>query len=210
MSDYIESLKWRYATKKYDPTRKVSADDLEKLKQAVQLSVSSMGLQPYRIFIISDPEVRAKLAPAAYNQDGITNASHVFVFAYEANVGEEQIEAYLNNIAAERGIARDDLKGMEDMLYGTVNRMDEDAKNNWAAKQAYIALSSLINAAATLRIDATPMEGFDPAAVNQVLSLADRGLGVAAIATVGYRHEDDRFQHFKKVRKPDSQLFINL
>ncbi len=210
MSDYIESLKWRYATKKYDPSRKVSADDLEKLKQAVQLSVSSMGLQPYRILVISDPELRAKLAPAAYNQDGITNASHLFVFAYELNVGDSHIGAYIDNIAAQREIARADLKGFEDMVSGFVGRMTEAEKNNWAAKQTYLALSSLINAAATLRIDATPMEGFDPAAVNEVLSLNEKGLGVAAIAAVGYRHADDQFQHLKKVRKPHDELFIHI
>lgn len=210
MTDYIESLNWRYATKKYDASRKISEGDLEKLKQAVQLSVSSMGLQPYKVLVISDPEVRAKLAPAAYNQDGITNASHVFVFAAEQNLDKKHVDAYLDNIVAVRGVSREDLKGFEDMLNGSINGRDNAANNEWAARQAYIALSSLVNAAATLKIDATPMEGFNPEAVNEVLGLTEKGLSVSAIVTVGYRHPEDPFQHMKKVRKPEGELFINI
>ncbi|WP_159800855.1 NAD(P)H-dependent oxidoreductase [Flavobacterium sp. MK4S-17] len=206
----LESLKWRYAVKKYDAGKKISENDLETLKEAVQLSVSSMGLQPYKVLVIEDEETRKKLAPVAYNQNGITDASHVFIFANIVNVGEKEIEEYLNNIAETRGVSRNDLKGFEDMLYGAINGMDEQAKQSWTAKQTYIALSTLINTAAEMQIDATPMEGFDAEGVNQVLGLDKLGLNAAVMATVGYRHKEDDFQHLKKVRKPKEKLFINI
>ena len=210
MSDLLNSLKWRYATKKYDATRKVSEADLATIKEAVRLSVSSMGLQPYKILVIENPEIREKLKAAAYNQTPITEASQLFVFANEVNVGEKQIEGYLSNIAQERQIPKESLQGFSDMLYGTINGFSEEGRNTWTAKQTYIALSTLIAAAATLQIDATPMEGFNAAQFNEILGLDQLGLNAAVIATIGYRHEEDATQHFKKVRKSHDDLFITL
>ncbi|WP_330442125.1 NAD(P)H-dependent oxidoreductase [Flavobacterium sp. C4GT6] len=210
MENYIESLNWRYATKKYDPTKKVSAQDLETLKEAVQLSVSSMGLQPYKVLIIENPEVRQKLKAAGYNQDGITESSQLFVFAYEKNVSENHVEAYMDNISKVREVEKDSLKPFEDMVNGFINNQTEEGKNEWAAKQAYIALSTLINTAALLKIDATPMEGFNAQQFDEILGLDKLGLSTAVIAAVGYRHEEDGFQHFKKVRKPQNELFITI
>ncbi|AWG26782.1 NAD(P)H-dependent oxidoreductase [Flavobacterium kingsejongi] len=210
MSDLLNSLKWRYATKKYDATRKVSEADLATIKEAIRLSVSSMGLQPYKIMVIENPEIREKLKAAAYNQTPITEASQLFVFANEVNVGEKQIEGYLTNIAQERQIPKESLQGFSDMLYGAINGFSEEGRNTWTAKQTYIALSTLIAATATLQIDATPMEGFNAAQFNEILGLDQLGLNAAVIATIGYRHEEDATQHFKKVRKSHDDLFITL
>lgn len=210
MENYIESLNWRYATKKYDPSKKVSAQDLETLKEAVQLSVSSMGLQPYKVLIIENPEVRQKLKAAGYNQDGITESSQLFVFAYEKNVSEKHVDAYMNNISKVREIEKESLKPFEDTINGFINNQTEEGKNAWAAKQAYIALSTLINTAALLKIDATPMEGFNAQQFDEILGLDKLDLSTAVIAAVGYRHEEDGFQHFKKVRKPQNELFITI
>ena len=210
MENYIESLNWRYATKKYDPTKKVSAQDLETLKEAVQLSVSYMGLQPYKVLIIENPEVRQKLKAAGYNQDGITESSQLFVFAYEKNVSENHVDAYMDNISKVREVEKESLKPFEDMVNGFINNQTEEGKNEWAAKQAYIALSTLINTAALLKIDATPMEGFNAQQFDEILGLDKLGLSTAVIAAVGYRHEEDGFQHFKKVRKPQNELFITI
>ncbi|WP_417355560.1 NAD(P)H-dependent oxidoreductase [Flavobacterium sp.] len=210
MENYIESLNWRYATKKYDPTKKVSAQDLETLKEAVQLSVSSMGLQPYKVLIIENPEVRQNLKAAGYNQDGITESSQLFVFAYEKNVSENHVDAYMDNISKVREVEKESLKPFEDMVNGFINNQTEEGKNEWAAKQAYIALSTLINTAALLKIDATPMEGFNAQQFDEILGLDKLGLSTAVIAAVGYRHEEDGFQHFKKVRKPKNELFITI
>lgn len=212
MTDYIESLNWRYAVKKYDPTRKVSDLDIEKLKEAVQLSVSSMGLQPYKVIIVEDQAVKEKLADAfsGNNKNLAVAASHIFIFANEVNVNEAHIDSYIENIAETRGIAKEDVSGFEASIKGYISSLTEEQKNNWTAKQAYIAMSGLINAAAVLRIDTTPMEGFNAAGVNEILKLEEKGLNAAVIATVGYRADDDASQNLKKVRKPENELFITI
>lgn len=212
MTDYIESLNWRYAVKKYDPTRKVSDIDIEKLKEAVQLSVSSMGLQPYKVIIVEDKDVKEKLADAfsGNNKNLAVAASHIFIFANEVNVNEAHIDSYIENIAETRGIAKEDVSGFEASMKGYISSLTEEQKNNWTAKQAYIAMSGLINAAAVLRIDTTPMEGFNAAGVNEILKLEEKGLNAAVIATVGYRADDDASQNLKKVRKPENELFITI
>ena len=210
MSEILNSLNWRYATKKYDASKKVSAEDLNTLKEATKLSVSSMGLQPYKILVIENPELREKLKGAAYGQTPITDASQLFVFAIEKNVGDLQIEKYMQNISDTRGIPVESLDGFSGMIKGFVSGLDENGRDNWAKKQAYLALSTLINTASFLKIDATPMEGFSADQFDEILGLDKLGLTTAVIAVVGYRHEEDASQHYKKVRKSNEELFINL
>ncbi len=206
-----ETLNWRYAVKKYDPAKKVSDADLETLKNAIRLSASSMGMQPYRVLIITDPEVKAKLAEVSYNnKNSIIDASHVIVFANMVNVGSADVDAFIQNIADVREIPLESLAGYAGMAKGFISSKEADALNTWTSKQTYIALANLLNAAAELRIDTTPMEGFDPQAYNTILGLDAQNLNAAVVATIGYRHEEDSFQHLKKVRKPASELFINL
>jgi len=169
-----------------------------------------MRLKPYKVLIIENPEVRQNLKAAGYNQDGITESSQLFVFAYEKNVSENHVDAYMDNISKVREVEKESLKPFEDMVNGFINNQTEEGKNEWAAKQAYIALSTLINTAALLKIDATPMEGFNAQQFDEILGLDKLGLSTAVIAAVGYRHEEDGFQHFKKVRKPKNELFITI
>lgn len=206
----LESLNWRYATKKYNPERKVSDQDLETLKEAIKLSVSSMGLQPYKVIFVENPELREQLKAAAFNQSAITDASHLIVFANEVNVGDPHIDAYLQNIAQTREISVGDLQGFSNSMKGFVGSLSPEANADWSRRQAYIALSTLINTAAMLKIDATPMEGFNAEKFNKILKINELGLNTAVIATIGYRHKDDATQHLKKVRKPNSELFINF
>lgn len=210
MSEILNSLNWRYATKKYDASKKVSAEDLNTLKEATKLSVSSMGLQPYKILVIENPELREKLKGAAYGQAPITDASQLFVFAIEKNAGDQQIEKYMQNISETRGIPTESLDGFSGMIKGFLSGLDENGRDNWSKKQAYLALSTLINTASLLKIDATPMEGFSPEQFDEILGLDKLGLSTAVIAVVGYRHEEDATQHYKKVRKSNEELFINL
>lgn len=210
MTELLNSLNWRYATKKYDASKKVSAEDLNTLKEATKLSVSAYGLQPYKILIVENPELRAKLQAAAYGQSAITEASQLFIFAIEKNVGEDQIAKYMQNISETRGIPVEGLEGYSGMINGFVGSLDENGRDNWAKKQAYLALSTLINTASFLKIDATPMEGFSAEQFDEILDLDKLGLSTAVIAAVGYRHEEDATQHFKKVRKSNEELFINL
>ena len=210
MSDFITNANWRYATKKFDTAKKVSAEDLETLKEAVRLSASSYGLQPYKVFIIDNPEIRAQLQPAAWGQSQIVDASQLIVFANITNFGEAEIDAYFQNLIETRRIPMEAVQGYADFMKSKVTTLPEDVRNTWTAKQTYIALSNLLNAAAGLHIDVTPMEGFEPEKFNEILGLDKLGLNASVIAAIGYRHEEDDTQHYVKVRKSNEELFINL
>jgi nitroreductase len=210
MSDFIKNANWRYATKKFDTTKKVSKEDLETLKEAIRLSASSFGLQPYRILIIENPELRAKLQPAAWGQSQIVDASQLIVFANITNFGETEIDASIANTTKTRGLTADALKGYGDFMKSKIVTLPEDVRNTWASKQTYLALGNLMNAASELKIDVTPMEGFEPAQVNEILGLGKLGLNATLLATIGYRDKEDATQHYAKVRKSNEELFINL
>lgn len=212
MTNYIESQKWRYAVKKYDAAKKVSAQDLALLKEAVQLSVSSVGLQPYKVIIAESQDVKEQLAAGASgnNANLFKDASHIFIFANEINVGTAQVDKYMATVSALRGVPTEAVAGFGDYIKGFLGSLTEEQKNIWTAKQTYIALANLIHAAPLLNIDATPMEGFDAAKINDILGLNEKGLNASLIATIGYRHEEDAQQHAKKVRKPQEELFITL
>ncbi|MFH7017644.1 NAD(P)H-dependent oxidoreductase [Flavobacterium sp. FlaQc-47] len=210
MSTLLENLNWRYATKKFDGTKKISSEDLNTLKEAVRLAASSYGLQPYKVVIVENPEIREQLKAAAYGQTQITDASQLFIFANDLNAGPESVAAYIKNISETRGVPTEALGGFADMMNGVISNLSQDAKNIWTAKQTYIALGTLLAAAAELKIDATPMEGFNPAAFNEILGFDKLGLNASVIATVGYRHDEDESQHHKKVRKSHEELFITI
>ncbi|MFH6999818.1 NAD(P)H-dependent oxidoreductase [Flavobacterium sp. FlaQc-57] len=210
MSTLLDNLNWRYATKKFDATKKISTEDLNTLKEAVRLSASSYGLQPFKVILVENPEIREQLKAAAWGQTQITDASHLFVFANDLNAGAESVDAYIKNISETRGVPTEALAGFSDMMKGTIANLSQEAKDIWTAKQTYIALGTLLSAAAELKIDATPMEGFSPASFNEILGLDKLGLNAAVIATVGYRHDEDDAQHYKKVRKSQEELFITI
>jgi nitroreductase len=210
MIKFLENQNWRYATKKFDATKKISSEDLNILKEAIRLSSSSYGLQPYKVIIVENPELRAKIQPAAWGQSQIVEASHLIVFANETQLEEEDIDNYITNISATRGIPVDSLAGYSDFMKSKILTLPQDSKNIWTAKQTYLALGNLLNAAAELKIDVTPMEGFVPEQVNEILGLEKLGLNTSLIATLGYRHEEDATQHYKKVRKSHEELFITL
>ncbi|WP_264530969.1 NAD(P)H-dependent oxidoreductase [Flavobacterium sp. N502540] len=210
MSTLLDNLNWRYATKKFDATKKISSQDLNTLKEAVRLSASSYGLQPYKVIIVENPEIREKLKAAAYGQTQITDASQIFIFANDLNLGADSVDAYINTISETRGVPADALGGFSDMMKGTISNLSVEAKNIWTAKQTYIALGTLLSAASELKIDATPMEGFNAAAFNEILGFDKLGLNTSVIATVGYRHDEDETQHYKKVRKSHENLFITI
>lgn len=210
MSTFLEQQNWRYATKKFDATKKISNEDLNTIKEAIRLSSSSYGLQPYKVIIVENPELRAKIQPAAWGQSQIVEASHLIIFANQTQLNEQDIDNYVTNISATRNIPVEALEGYGSFMKSKILTLSEDAKNTWTAKQTYLALGNLLNAAAELKIDVTPMEGFAPEQVNEVLGLEKLGLNTSLIATLGYRHEADDTQHYKKVRKSEQELFITL
>ncbi|MFA9190649.1 NAD(P)H-dependent oxidoreductase [Flavobacterium sp. FZUC8N2.13] len=210
MSTFLENQNWRYATKKFDATKKISNEDLNTIKEAIRLSSSSYGLQPYKVIIVENPELRAKIQPAAWGQSQIVEASHLIIFANEIQLKEQDIDNYVINISATRNIPVEALSGYADFMKSKILTLPEETKNVWTAKQTYLALENLLNAAAELKIDVTPMEGFIPEQVNEILGLEKLGLNTSLIATLGYRHEADDTQHYKKVRKSEQELFITL
>lgn len=210
MSDFIKNQNWRYATKKYDASLKISAENLDFLKEAIRLSTSSYGLQPYTVIIVENLAIRAKLLPHAWNQSQIVDASHLFIFANKTHFGSADIDSYLDNTSKTRNIPIEKLSGYGDFMKNVINPLADDAKNNWTAKQAYLALANLINAAAELKIDVTPMEGYDAEKFNDILGLNRLNLNAAVVATVGYRSTEDNTQHLAKVRKSNEDLFITI
>lgn len=210
MRTFIENQNWRYATKKFNSEKKISNSDLEILKEAIQLSSSSYGLQPYKVLIIENEEIRKQLQPASWGQSQITDASHLFVFASVTNVDAEYITRYAENMAKTRNIPFDSVKGYADFMIGNIASLTPEKQIIWAQKQAYLALGNLLNAAAELKIDVTPMEGFLPEQYNEILGLKEKGLHATLVATIGYRHEEDETQHYAKVRKPITELFETI
>ena len=201
MSKIIEDLNWRYATKKFDPTKKISDADIETIKESLRLVPTSYGLQPLKYIFIDSPELRKKLTPASYGQSQIEDASHLVVLCSMIDVKEEDVDNYMQNIIDERNVSAESLEPYSNTIKGSLNNMNGQDLANWTGKQAYIALGQLLHTCASLRIDATPMEGFDPKAYDEVLNLADSNLRATLVCTMGYRHEEDPVQYWKKVRK---------
>ncbi len=202
----LEQLNWRYATKSYDKTKKVSAEDWETLETALTLAPSSFGLQPYKFIVITDPELREKLKPAAWGQPQITDASHLVVFTYKKTLTDADIEHFVDRIVEVRGVPRETLTDYENIIKGSAKQaVDGGYIETWNSRQAYIALGFLLQTAALLNIDATPMEGFDAAQFNEILGLTD--YSAVALAAVGYRDaENDWLASLQKVRFPKDEL----
>jgi len=206
----LDKLNWRYATKKFDETKKVSQEQLNTLLTAIQLSPSSAGLQAYRVIVVSDPKVKEQLREAAYGQQQLTTSSHVLVFAAETGLDSEYVKTYIDRIAEIRGVDRANLEVFESNINNNVSKMDDETKTAWNKKQSYIALGVLVSAAADLGIDACGMEGFDAAKFDEILGLKEKGLTTAVIAPIGFRAEDDHFSKAAKVRRPLEELFIHI
>tara|TARA_R110002096_G_scaffold167437_4_gene337437 strand:- start:6122 stop:6754 length:633 start_codon:yes stop_codon:yes gene_type:complete len=198
-----ERLNWRYATKKMDPSKKLPQDKLDSIVEAARLAPTSSGLQPFEVIVVKNPEIRARLRDAAFDQAQLTDAGAVLVFAAWDNYTEARIDAVLANTAAERGGLTDMLKGYFGRLKDSYLPRDAEVNHQHAARQAYIALGLALTAAAFEEVDSTPMEGFDPAKFDEILGLADRGLRSVAVMAVGYRaDEGDWLLGQKKVRRP--------
>ena len=203
----LETRTWRYATKKFDTTKKISDADFEMVLEAIRLSASSYGLQPYHILVVNDAETREKLKPVSWGQSQITDASHLIVFANQSDFGGELVDAYLQNLSETRNVPLEGLKGYGDFAKSKLVDLPQDVKNNWTAKQVYIALGNALQAAAELKIDSTPMEGFEAEQYDEILGLKAKGLTSTVVLALGYRSDDDDTQHLAKVRKSTNELF---
>jgi nitroreductase len=209
-ADVLAQLQWRYATKKFDPTKKIAPDLWAQLELAAIHAPSSYGLQPWKFVVVTDPAVRAQLLPVSWNQPQITDASHLIVFAAKNPPTAADVDAYVAHIAQVRGAALQSLDGYKQMMLGSLGRMDAAAAHRWAARQTYIALGVFLSAAAMLGVDACPMEGFQADKYDEILGLKEKGLGSVVIATAGYRSADDTNAALAKVRFPADEVVIRV
>lgn len=203
--DIIEKLNWRYATKKFDSTKQLTDDDMSKVKEIIQLSPASYGLQPYKVLIVTDNDKRNLLKEVSYGQPQITDSSAVLVFVKNKVVNETDVDNFVQNIVDTRGVTKEMLSEYEGMMKYAVNSMDEQTKGLWVEKQIYLALGNLLTSLSVIGIDACPMEGFDRAKYNEILGLTDTESVV--VCSIGYRDDSDDFQNYKKVRKSQTELF---
>lgn len=208
--NFIESLQWRYATKRMNG-QQIPAEKLNNILDAVQLAPSSFGLTPYNVIVVQDPAMKEKLAPNCYNQPQIKESSAILIFAAWKNINESHVDTYINEIAATRGIPAEALSDFANVMKGKINNSSAEDLHIWAAKQTYIALGFGLAAAAVEEIDSTPMEGFNPAGVNEVLGLEEKGLSAVCILALGYRDApQDYLANAKKVRRDKEKLFIKF
>lgn len=205
----LDKLNWRYATKVFDPSRKVSENDLNFLKEAIRLSVSSYGLQMYKVLIVENPEIRKALRKASWDQAQITDASHLFVFCNYTRNHDQLVDDYIQLVIDTQ--MTENIQGLKkygESIKSSIANMTTEARKSWAEKQTYLALNNLIVACADRQIDSCPMEGFDEPEYNRLLGLDEMGLNASVIAPVGYRSNRDKTQGRKKVRKPIKELFL--
>lgn len=205
--ELLQALEWRYATKVFDATRKLSAETWETLQKTLILSPSSYGLQPYHFLIVKDPAKRAEMVPHSWGQKQVVDASHFVVFAARTTLSRGDVEKFIELTAQQRGIPANALKGYRDMMIGDLVEGPRSAMvQQWGTCQAYIALGNLLTSAALLGVDACPMEGFVPAEYNRILGLAGSGYTAVVACALGYRAADDKYAGLKKVRFDASEL----
>lgn len=194
-------MNWRYACKKFDPTKKIREADWNILTETLRLSASSYGLQPWKFIVVQNPELRKQLVPLSWGQSPVTDASHFIVLTYKEKMDEAHIKKHIEQIAQTRGIDASVLEGFKStMLSDLVHGTRAAVINWWAQRQTYIAMGSFLTTAALMEIDALPMEGIEPEAYDKALGLDGSGFKTVAAIACGYRAADDKFQHAKKVR----------
>ncbi len=202
MSDLIQKLQWRYAAKKMNPAKSVPQDKLDRILEAIRLTATSSGLQPYEVFVVTNKEVREKIKPIAWNQEQITDGSHLLVFAAWDNYTADRINMMFDLVNEQRGFKNEGWENYRQMLLSMYPQRDAEVNYQHAARQAYIGLGTALIAAAEEQVDATPMEGFDPKALDEILGLKALGLRSVVILPLGYRAEDgDWLVKLQKVRR---------
>lgn len=202
------ALSWRYATKKYDNTKKLTLEQFDIILEALRMAPSSTGLQPWGFVDVQNPEIRLKLKEAAWGQTQITDADHIIVLCSAYNLGEKNVDEYIASVAETRGQTVDALKGYKDMIMSNIVGKTPEQIETWSAKQVYIALGMALLSAGLLEVDATPMEGFDKVKFNEILGLPAKGLSAQVLLAVGFRSADDATANYKKVRFPREKVVL--
>lgn len=195
----LESLRDRYAVKRFDPSQPVSPQAWEALESALVLAPSSFGLQPWKFFVVDDPEVRARLKPASWGQGQVTDADKLVVFGARKDFGPADVERFVTRMAEVRGVPASSLDGYKQMMLGALARPRAEVEA-WVARQVYLALGVFLTSAAALGVDACPMEGIEPAKYDEILGLGGQGYTALCVAAAGHRAADDGYARARKVR----------
>lgn len=198
------ALAWRYATQKYDPTKKIGNEDMQEILEAINSAPTSYGLQPFKLIHVKSPELRAQLRAAAFDQSPVTDASDLIVFTVNRSVEDQHVDSYMQRIAEVRELERERLNRFQENIVDTLSNLSPEELIAWNTKQAYIGLGFGLVMAATLGIDSTPMEGFQKEKYDEILGLTNDHS--VLVLTFGYRSDEDHTQHHKKVRKTLEQL----
>jgi nitroreductase len=206
-NDLLAHLSWRYATKKFDATKKISESDATTLLEVLRLAPSSYGLQPWKFIVVQNPELRKELRAVSWNQGQVTDCSHFVVFTTRAELDEAYVQKFIASIAESRKLDVAKLKDYQGMIVeNVVKGMTGHSMLEWTRRQGYIAMGSLLQAAALKGIDACPMEGLDTTAYDKLLAIQDSPYRTVAAVALGYRAQDDASQNHPKVRFPSSEV----
>lgn len=203
----IEALNWRYAVRAFTP-QKIDKQVIDELLTATRLSATSYGLQPYRMILVDNIDIRQNLLPHSFGQEKVVDCSHLVVFAAETESGDEMVDRYIHSVAKTRGISTDDLATLAEHIKSVFAGMSPAEKREWAHQQVHIALGTLLTAAAMMKIDTCPMGGIQPHGYDRVLGLSERGLETSVICALGVRHPEDSNARLKKVRYTQSEMVI--
>lgn len=204
--NYIEALQKRYSVKKFNKA-KIPADILKDILEAGRLSASSLGLQPYKIYVVESDDMLTKLQDAFYNKSQVSTCSHLIIISSKKEIEDHYIDGYFKHITEVRKVEIESLDKFRKSINSFRDSIEKEKLLNWNEKQSYIVLGNLMFASALERVDSCPMEGFKPGAIEEILGIDTDKESVTVTLALGYRAEDDSFQHMKKVRKNDDKLF---
>lgn len=207
----LTALNWRYATKTFDPTKKISPEDWATLEKSLILTASSFGLQPWKFIVITDQAIKAQLVPVSWGQRQVSDASHVVVFAGKLEITDADVTAHIVATATAQGIPEAALDGFKKVVLGFIaNPPFGLTIKDWINRQIYLALGNFLTSAALIGIDTCPMEGFDPAKYDEILGLTPLGLRSIVVAPAGYRASTDKYATAPKVRFPASEIVLHI
>lgn len=207
----LDKLRWRYAAKSFNPAKKIDSENWATLEEALRLTPSSYGLQPWKFFVITDQALKDRLVAGSYGQTQVSNCSHLLVFTVRTSLSEVEVDKYIETACATRGVVPESMKVYRKMIIGDViqGARSKDVAG-WAKLQSYIALGNFMTCAAMLGIDCCPMEGFVQSVYDEALGLEAKGLMTAVVCPVGYRADEDKYASAAKVRYPKEDLFEYL
>jgi nitroreductase len=210
MNNILDALEWRYAVKKFDDKASLTEQQILEVKNAFNLSASSYGLQPYKMIVVQNPDLKEKLVPASYGQKQISQSAALLVFAVRTDFGMDYIDQYFEDMSVKRQIPLENLEGYKNFMKGSFANKSEEEIWSWSVKQVYLTMGHMLASLAAMKIDACPMEGIDPNAYDKILDLEAKQLKTIVAMPIGVRATDDATASALKVRKDLSEIIIEL